>query len=212
MEAVHLRPPDQPEPPGRPESASESTAHSREMPTTDFVTCYELHYRRLMRALVLAGADRSTAEDVAQEAFARALVHWWRVRRGPNPPGYVYTAGFRLLGKAQRRLEHERARVSTRELPDAPSSEPAGEIGERDEVGEAGEADPTGSQATANVTLASALAAMPPRRRACAVICLVVGLPVGEAGEALGIADGTVRKHLEEARKDLAAVLGAPAG
>jgi DNA-directed RNA polymerase specialized sigma24 family protein len=32
----------------------------------------------------------------------------------------------------------------------------------------------------------------------------MVGLSVHEAGEALGIADGTVRKHLEEARQDLA--------
>ena len=38
-------------------------------------------------------------------------------------------------------------------------------------------------------------------------MCLVVGLSAVEAGEALGIADGTVRKHLDEARKDLAAYL-----
>jgi DNA-directed RNA polymerase specialized sigma24 family protein len=43
-------------------------------------------------------------------------------------------------------------------------------------------------------------------------MCLVVGLPVAEAADALGIADGTVRKHLEEARKDLAASLGTSAG
>jgi DNA-directed RNA polymerase specialized sigma24 family protein len=39
-------------------------------------------------------------------------------------------------------------------------------------------------------------------------MCLVVGLPVHEAGEALGIADGTVRKHLDEARKDFAGIEG----
>src|ERR1700722_16110940 len=71
--------------------------------TTDFVDCYQTHYRRLVRALRLSGADPSTAEDVAQEAFARAFVRWRWVRRGANPPGYVYTAGFRLLQRAQHR-------------------------------------------------------------------------------------------------------------
>ena len=194
MEAVQLRPPDQPDPPGRAGLVDQTGAGIPELPTTDFVTCYELHYRRLVKALVLAGADRSTAEDVAQDAFARALVHWWRVRRGSNPPGYVYTAGFRLLAKAQRRLGRERT----------PTIE--GSPGPR--ADQAGGADPTGASATMSAVLAAALATMPPRRRACAVMCLVVGLPVGEAGEALGIADGTVRKHLEEARKDLGAVLG----
>ena len=196
MEAVQLRPPDRPDPRAG-AGLAESDAGVRELPTTDFVTCYQLHYGRLVKALILAGADRSTAEDVAQDAFARALVHWWRVRRGSNPPGYVYTTGFRLLAKVQRRLDRER--TPTRESSPAGGANPAGG------------ADPTGSSATASAALASALATMPPRRRACAVMCLVVGLPVGEAGEALGIADGTVRKHLEEARKDLGAVLGGKA-
>ena len=60
------------------------------------------------------------------------------------------------------------------------------------------------------VAVEAALAAMPPRRRACAVMCLVVGLPVQEAARALGIADGTVRKHLEEARRDLRAACFPP--
>jgi RNA polymerase sigma factor (sigma-70 family) len=181
MEAVQVRPPDQPEP-GRDAAEQERSA---ELPTADFVTCYQLHYRRLVRALQLAGADRATAEDAAQEAFARALVHWWRIKRGPNPPGYVYTAGFRLLARGQRKSGRDRT-----------DSEAPAVF--------AGSADPTASSATWSVSLRAALSAMPPRRRACAVMCLVVGLPVSEAGEALGIADGTVRKHLEEARKDLA--------
>jgi len=53
----------------------------------DFVTVYEAHYPRLVRALEIGGLDRPTAEDVAQEAFARTLGHWRRVRLGTNPPG-----------------------------------------------------------------------------------------------------------------------------
>lgn len=138
-----------------------------------------MHYRRLVRALRLGGADPATAEDLAQEAFARALAKWRRVRKGVNPPGYVYRTGFRLLQRSLHR--------SGREIPAPPERA----------------APPEDSAAATLVDFEAALARMPPRRRACAVMCMVVGMSVREAGDALGIADGTVRKHLEEARRDL---------
>ena len=78
----------------------------------DFVTVYEAHYPRLVRALEIGGLDRPAAEDVAQEAFARTLGHWRRVRLGTNPPGYVYRTAFRLSRSRWRRedtLDPERA-------------------------------------------------------------------------------------------------------
>ena len=187
MEAVQVHPPDPP--PMETGATAVGPEPAAYLPTVDFVDCYQAHYHRLVRALRLAGADAGSAEDAAQEAFARALVHWRRISSGRNPTGYVYTAGFRLLAKAQRKLGHqdEAATAAARR---------------RD-----GSHDPTVSTALSSVGIESALAAMPARRRACAVMCLIVGLPVREAGEALGIADGTVRKHLEEARRDLAVVL-----
>ncbi|MGI8493229.1 MAG: sigma factor-like helix-turn-helix DNA-binding protein [Acidimicrobiales bacterium] len=169
---------DDPESPPAPDDATE-----------DFVDCYRTHYSRLRRALCLGGADPSTAEDLAQEAFARTLVHWRRVRRGTNPPGYVYRTAFRLLSRA-------------RSLPATVTMDPAGP------VGAAAGAD---GEATTRVAVERALAALPSRRRECAVACLVVGLPVAEAAAALGIAEGTVRKHLEEARRDIAAACDAQA-
>jgi DNA-directed RNA polymerase specialized sigma24 family protein len=41
-------------------------------------------------------------------------------------------------------------------------------------------------------------------------MCLIVGLSVSDAASALGIAAGTVRKHLDEARHDLQAACGPP--
>ena len=60
---------------------------------------------------------------------------------------------------------------------------------------------------TTRVAVAATIAAMPSRRRACAVMCLVVGLSTRDAASALGMAEGTVRKHLSEARNDLRSVL-----
>jgi RNA polymerase sigma-70 factor (ECF subfamily) len=175
MEVVQAHPPE-----------SDDEVAEGVLTTTDFVDCYQAHYRRLIRALQLSGADEATAEDITQEAFARALVHWRRIRKGVNPPGYVYTAAFRLLQRAQRRTAPP-SRT-------APSPPPA----------------PTESTALTALAVQAALAAMPPRRRACAVMCLILGMPVADAASALGVAAGTVRKHLDEARRDLQAVCEPP--
>lgn len=143
----------------------------------DFVTVYEIHYPRLVRALQIGGLDRSSAEDVAQEAFARTLGHWRRVRLGTNPPGYVYRTAFRL---SRGHWKHDHAPEV-----DRPSS-----------------AD-TASEAISELGLEDALKRMPARRRACATLCFVVGLTPKEAARSLGIAEGTVRKQLGLARDDL---------
>ena len=179
MVAVQVLPPDPPP------SAPADGGPAAELPATDFVDCYQAHYRRLVRALRLAGADASAAEDAAQDAFARALVHWGRVSRGPNPTGYVYTAGFRLLAKAQRRAARGYEGFAAAAPP-----------------------DPTASSASSSVAIEAAIESMPRRRRECAVLCLLVGLPVRDAAEALGISDGTVRRHVAEARGQLASLLG----
>lgn len=148
--------------------------------TREFVALYEVHYPRLVRALELSGARRAEAEDIAQEAFARTYGHWRRVRTGTNPPGYAYTVAFRL---ARRRVPETVLLGDEKPAPDV-----AGE-------------------AVANVVVHDALARMPPRRRTCAVLCLLGGLTPAEAGAALGIEASTVRKQLEHARAELAAQL-----
>ncbi|MGO9559050.1 MAG: RNA polymerase sigma factor [Acidimicrobiales bacterium] len=149
----------------------------------DFAALFEAHYRRVVRALELGGLDHASAEDAAQEAFARTLAHWRRVREGSNPPGYVFRTAFRL------------ARRQFRRLPEL----------ELDEARAA--ADDQFADVAARVDVEAALATMPPRRRACAVLCLVVGLSTGETARSLGIAEGTVRKQLEHARRALRAEL-----
>ena len=148
----------------------------------DFIEVYEAHYPRLVRALEISGLDRAAAEDVAQEAFARTFGHWRRVRQGTNPPGYAYRVGFRLARRTFRR--------------DDPL------------VGEPVSSGDLAGQVATREAVEIALAAMPPRRRSCAVMCLMSGLTTKEAARSLGIAEGTVRKQLEVARRALREVLG----
>ena len=150
----------------------------------DFVTVYETHYPRLVRALEIGGLERPAAEDVAQEAFARTLGHWRRVRLGTNPPGYVYRTAFRL---SRSHWKHE----YPLETEQASSHD-------------------TAAEAVSNLALEAALSRMPARRRACAMACFVVGLTPKEAARSLGIAEGTVRKQLSLARDDLRHLVGEP--
>ncbi len=145
----------------------------------DFVEVYERHYGRVVRALQISGLDRASAEDVAQEAFARTLGHWTRVRTGTNPPGYVYKAAFRLARRSWQRPANDPLPMDVPVLGDV------------------------GAQAVTWVAAERVLAGMPSRRRSCAVMCFVVGLSTKEAARALGIAEGTVRKQLELARRSL---------
>ncbi|MGI8776552.1 MAG: RNA polymerase sigma factor [Acidimicrobiales bacterium] len=145
----------------------------------DFVQVYRAEYRRVVRALELAGADGPTAEDLAQEAFARTLARWRRVRGGDSPAGYVYRVAFRLWSRHCR----------NRDRPD-----PGGDVLPPDAMAEA---------AAAHADVEHALAAMPLRRRTCAVLCLVIGYTPTEAGEVMRIKASTVRKHLDQARAEL---------
>jgi RNA polymerase sigma-70 factor (ECF subfamily) len=146
----------------------------------DFVEVYTTHYPRLVRALELGGTTHTNAEDIAQEAFARTLGHWRRVRRGSNPAGYVYRVAFRLSRRSR-------------------TSERSSDIG-RDSVDVADEA-------TLHVGIDAAMAKMPPAQRRCAVMCLVIGMSTKEAAAALHIAESTVRKQIERARVDLHSAL-----
>lgn len=145
----------------------------------DFAVLFEDHYRRVVRALELGGLDHASAEDAAQEAFARTLGRWGRVRKGTNPPGYVFRTAFRLARRQLRRLPDLQLDESRAAATDQLAGVPL------------------------RVDVEVALSGMPPRRRACAVLCLVVGLTTGETARALGIAEGTVRKQLELARRSL---------
>ena len=49
--------------------------------TDDFGEFYEASYRRVVGLVAAIVGDRQQAEDIAQEAFSRALTRWHRVAR-----------------------------------------------------------------------------------------------------------------------------------
>jgi RNA polymerase sigma factor (sigma-70 family) len=156
--------------------------------TGDFVDLYTRQYRRLVKALELAGATRPLAEDLAQEAFVRTYRHWRRVREGPNPSGYPYRVAFRLLSKDRRATRTAVASVSF--VAGQPREAATDDlVARRDEV----------LRALRDLTVT---------QRAAVVLCLCVGFSSEEAARALGMKAATVRKHIERARPQLRVSLG----
>ena len=80
---------------------------------------YEASYRRLVGQLYAVCGDMSEAEDVVQEAFARAVQHGRRFARLDNPEAWLRTVALNLARTRWRRralgerLHTERARAAT---------------------------------------------------------------------------------------------------
>lgn len=64
--------------------------------------CLE-QYRPLVGALGLYTGDAALAEELAQEALARALLHWDRVAKARSPGAYVHRVAMNLANSHFRR-------------------------------------------------------------------------------------------------------------
>jgi RNA polymerase sigma factor (sigma-70 family) len=146
------------------------------------------HYGRLSQALLLITADPWEAEEVVQEAMARALERWDRVRSMESPVGYVYRVAVNL----HRRRRHRRSF----EIAD-PAREPG-----RDPADVVGSAD----------AVLRALRALSPDQRTALVLVEWLGLDSEQAGRVLGIKAASVRARVHRARLALREQFGGDAG
>ena len=146
----------------------------------DFEGFFEDHYPEVLRAVALAINDRHRAEDVTQEAFARAYRRWRTVSRMERPVGWVYVVALNA--------ERSRWRRANRVVDDP------GVV----DVG----ADPSGPVVTTIVTRA-AIARLAPRQRAAVTLRFLADLTVPEIARAMGCAEGTVKATLHQALRNL---------
>jgi RNA polymerase sigma-70 factor (sigma-E family) len=139
---------------------------------------FDAHYPQVVRALGLAFGDRQTAEDTAQEAFARALRRWSSVRGMERPVGWVYVVAMNVGRRAAARRQRD-ARSESEAMPPAP-------------------VDATGTVVT-RLALRDALALLPPRQREVVVLRYLADLSVDETADAMRCAKGTVKSTLHAA-------------
>jgi RNA polymerase sigma-70 factor (ECF subfamily) len=153
----------------------------------DFEAFYRVNYARLVGQMVAVVGDVHEAEDVVQEAFARASLHWSRVRGYHAPEAWVRRVALNYALSGLRRAGYRRRAVERLARP--------------------AEAVPA---ATAEVVdMVAALRRLPMRQREVLVLHYLVELPVEEIGRQLRLPVGTVKSRLARGRTALARVLGA---
>lgn len=160
------------------------------VPTDDFAEFYEASYGRVVALVAAMVGDRHQAEDIAQEAFARALTRWPRISRYDLPEAWVRRVALRLTIDAGRRMRRA-ASLSVR----LAAGLAAGERGARDLY------DP--HDPLAATALSVALLRLPLPLRHVLVLYYLADLPVEEIARDCGISVGTVRNRLAAARDRL---------
>lgn len=139
---------------------------------------FRAEFPRLVRSLALVEGVEAAA-DAVQEAFIAADRRWRRVGSLDDPAAWVRRAALnRLLNGKRNRRRREEILEGVRPVTEA-------------------ELNPL------DLDLLAAIRALPRQQRA--VVCLhhLGGVPVAELATDLGIATGTVKSHLHDARRAL---------
>ena len=149
--------------------------------TEGFEEFYAGAVGRLLGQLLPVTGDLHEAEEVVQEAFARASVRWAWLRDYDVPEAWVRRVALNLAAERARRLRRQ-ARALLRLGP--PPQVPA-----------------ASAEALA---LLEALRTLPMRQRQAIVLYHLVDLPVEEVAGMIGVRPGTVKSLLARGRRALA--------
>jgi RNA polymerase sigma-70 factor, ECF subfamily len=155
--------------------------------TEGFEEFYTATVGRLIGVLFPVTGDLHEAEEIVQEAYARASTRWAQLRDYDAPEAWVRRVAMNLATDRGRRLQRQ-ARALLRAGP-PPAVPPA---------------------SVEAMVLADALRTLPVRQRQAIVLHHLVDLPLDEVAAILGTRTGTVKSWLARGRRALAARLGEP--
>jgi RNA polymerase sigma-70 factor (ECF subfamily) len=145
-----------------------------------FEEFYAAVFGRLVGQLYLVTGDLHEAEDVVQEALARAAARWRRVCTYEVPEVWVRRVALNLATDGFRRARR-RLQAATRLRP-----------------------DPQEPSALEGLVVAEALRVLPMAQRKAVVLHYLLDLPVNRVAAELGVPVGTVKSRLARARRTLA--------
>jgi len=139
-----------------------------------FEDWYREHYRRVFASVMVVSGDRAAVAEAVDEAFARALERWPRVRAMDSPIGWTFTVARNVLRRGARRSARERSvEIAVGSVPEI------------------------------DVALWDIVRSLPKRERELIALRYVAGLTEPEVAATLGIASGTVSRGLHDARAHL---------
>jgi RNA polymerase sigma-70 factor (ECF subfamily) len=154
----------------------------------EFQEFYEANYGRIVAMVAVVLGDRHQAEDVAQEAFARALTRWSRIGGYELPEAWVRRVALRIATDSGRRFRRA-IRVSVKIAAQRQATEP----------------EPCDSLAF--TALGAALRRLPLREREVLALHYLADLPVEAIARERGLPAGTVKTRLAAGRRRLEAEL-----
>jgi RNA polymerase sigma-70 factor (ECF subfamily) len=147
----------------------------------DFPDFYAANYGRIVALVTSLLGDRSEAEDVAQEAFARALLRWSRLRTYDLPEAWIRRVALRLAADSRRRAGRM-SRLARLTAADPRSNQPDVAVGSE---------------------LSQAILALPFSVRQVVVLHYLVDLPVAQIASELRLPPSTVKTRLASGRRRL---------
>jgi RNA polymerase sigma factor (sigma-70 family) len=146
----------------------------------DFAEFYRGARDDCLRTVLVSVGDQDTAQDLVDEAFARACASWRTVSKHPAPVAWVVRTALNANISRWRRRRRE---IS---LPDP------GMVADTPTVGGA-------SDSPVDPRIMTALLRLPARQRQVVALRLFLDLDTGRTAELLGIAPSTVKAHLARA-------------
>lgn len=149
----------------------------------DFAEFYSRSRDECLRAVLVSVGDLDTAQDLVDEAFARACASWRSVSKHPVPLAWVVRTALNANISRWRRRRREVPVADPGRVADLPA------------------ADNDGSLVDSPVM--AALLRLPTRQRQVVALRLCLDLDTGRTAELLGIAPGTVKEHLARALASL---------
>jgi DNA-directed RNA polymerase specialized sigma24 family protein len=153
----------------------------------DFAEFYRGARDDCLRTVLISVGDQSAAQDLVDEAFARAYARWRTVSGHPAPRAWVVRTALNA--------HISRWRRSRREIP----------VADPGLVAEPSAGGPTTGGPTAGVDpgIMAALLRLPGRQRQVIALRLILDLDTARTAAVLGIAPGTVKEHLARALASL---------
>jgi RNA polymerase sigma-70 factor (ECF subfamily) len=163
----------------------------------------EAYYRSVHRFFARRGLGPEEARDLTQETFLRVYKGLMEVRSEASFSGWLFEIAANTWRKTIRR---RRTRKREGEILLAALPDPEGLL-RRARAPEADQPFDRALAAERRERLARAIAELPPRMRACLALRIVQGRSYEEIAAAMGLSVETIKAHLYQARRRLAAEL-----